>query len=69
MAKRHNMQWYDYLFFILLIAGGLNWGLVAFLNFDLVQFIVRAEVLDMIVKGLVFISAIYVAVWLSAGDR
>jgi len=48
---------------ILLVVGGLNWGLVGFFGFDLVAFIFGdASVLSRIVYSLVGISAVYVAV-------
>lgn len=51
----------DWVFIILLIVGGLNWGLVGFLQFDLVATIFgEASVLSRIVYGLVGISALYV---------
>jgi uncharacterized membrane protein YuzA (DUF378 family) len=51
----------------LLVIGGLNWGLVALAEFDLVAWLVGLEfgetnTLSRIVYGLVGISAIYVAV-------
>ena len=48
---------------ILVIVGGLNWGLVGFFGFDLVAAIFGdASVLSRIVYSLVGISAVYVAV-------
>ena len=47
--------------FILLIIGGLNWGLVGIFNFDLVATIFGdMSVLSRIVYAVVGISAIYV---------
>ena len=52
---------------ILLIVGGLNWGLVALFNFDLVAALTGAggfgnkNVLGALVYGLVGISALYMA--------
>jgi uncharacterized membrane protein YuzA (DUF378 family) len=47
--------------FILLVVGGLNWGLVA-LGFNLVNMIVGSwPMLETIVYGLVGLSAIYIA--------
>jgi len=45
---------------ILLIIGGLNWGLVGLFNFNLVEFIFGASTLASIVYILVGLSAIYV---------
>lgn len=47
----------------LTIIGGLNWGLVAFFDFDLVQFLVGSfEMMPDIVYGLVGLSALYLAI-------
>ena len=47
--------------FILLVVGGLNWGLVA-LGFNLVNMILGSwPMLEQIVYGLVGLSAIYIA--------
>ena len=52
---------------VLLVVGGLNWGLVALFNFDLVAVITGAgafgnkNILGAVVYGLVGISALYVA--------
>jgi len=46
---------------ILLIVGGLNWGLIGLLDFDLVGFIFGAmSIVSRIVFILVGLSAIYV---------
>ena len=61
------MKQLDALSTILLVVGGLNWGLVAFANFDLVAVITGAgsfgdkNALGTIVYGLVGIAAIYKA--------
>lgn len=45
---------------VLLVVGGLNWGLVGFFNFDLVAGIFGdATVISRIVYGLVGLCAIY----------
>lgn len=47
---------------VLVVVGGLNWGLVGLLNFDLVATIFgEMSVLSRIVYGLVGVSAVYVA--------
>ena len=56
----------DWLAAILLIVGGLNWGLVAALEFDLVATIVGLEfgevnALSRVVYGLVGLSAVWLA--------
>ena len=55
----------DLLATILLIVGGLNWGLVAFFNFDLVAVLTGAgafgnkNVIGVVVYGLVALAAVY----------
>lgn len=56
------MQPLHILTFILIIVGGLNWGLVGVLNFDLVAAIFGdGSILSRIVYTLVGLSAIYQA--------
>jgi len=51
----------DWLALILVIVGGLNWGLVSLLNWNLVDTLFGAmSTLSQIVYGLVGLSAIYV---------
>lgn len=60
---------------ILLVVGGLNWGLVAFANFDLVAAITGAgafgskNALGVVVYGLVGLAAIYQALGWKAIQR
>lgn len=59
------MKQLDILAAILLVVGGLNWGLVAVANFDLVAAITGAgafgnkNMLGVIVYGLVGLAALY----------
>lgn len=59
------MKSLDLLAVILLIVGGLNWGLVAFFNFDLVAAITGAgafgnkNMAGVIVYALVALAAVY----------
>ena len=58
----------------LLVIGGLNWGLVAIAEFDLVATVVGLEFgqtngLSRIVYGLVGLSAVYQAIRLSVPRR
>lgn len=56
-----NLNGLDWLFLILLIIGGLNWGLVGLFGFDLVKTIFGdMSVLSRVVYTLVGISAIYI---------
>lgn len=60
----------DVLVAILLVVGGLNWGLVGLLNFDLVATIFGAgSMLARIVYGLVGLSAVYQIVTIRAIQR
>jgi uncharacterized membrane protein YuzA (DUF378 family) len=51
----------DIIALILLIIGGLNWGLAIF-NINLVPLIFRVDILIKIVYALVGISAIYILI-------
>jgi len=51
----------DIIALILLIIGGLNWGLALF-NINLVPLIFRVDILIKIVYALVGISAIYILI-------
>ncbi|MBN1694983.1 DUF378 domain-containing protein [candidate division WOR-3 bacterium] len=51
----------DLIALILLIVGGLNWGLALF-NINLVPLIFRVDILIKIVYALVGLSAIYILV-------
>lgn len=54
----------DWLALVLVIVGGLNWGLVGFFQFDLVAWIFgdATTVLARIVYALVGLSAVYLLV-------
>ncbi len=61
------MKILDVIFAVLLVVGGLNWGLVAVANFDLVAFLFgmgfgETSSLSKIVYGLVGLAALYQAV-------
>ena len=65
------MKTLDFFTAVLLIVGGLNWGLVAIGEFDLVAAVVGEEfgttnAVSRIVYGLVGISAVYQALRLPA---
>jgi hypothetical protein len=59
------MKTLDVLAAVLLVVGGLNWGLVAMANFDLVAFLTQAggfgakNALGALVYGLVGLAALY----------
>jgi hypothetical protein len=62
------MKQLDIIAAILLIVGGLNWGLIALFGFDLVATITGAgsfgsrNVLGILIYGLVGLAAVYYAV-------
>jgi uncharacterized membrane protein YuzA (DUF378 family) len=62
------MKTLDVIVAVLLVVGGLNWGLVALANFDLVAFLTQAggfgakNAFGALVYGLVGASALYQAV-------
>ena len=65
------MKKLDLIAVVLLVVGGLNWGLVAIARFDLVAAISglafgETNALTRIVYGLVGLSAVYVAAQLRA---
>lgn len=62
------MKAIDVLAAVLLVVGGLNWGLVGFAQFDLVAAIFGGSdaILARIVYGLVGLSAVYQAASLKA---
>lgn len=64
MAKKKKMEWWDYLAIVLLIVGGLNWGLVGLLDFNLVSTIFGTSALATITYVAVGVSAVYSAYWL-----
>lgn len=54
------MKILDMIVLILLIIGGLNWGLVGVFNFNLVEFIFGTlPILVKVIYGLVGLSALY----------
>ncbi len=57
MAEKNALDW---IALVLVIVGGLNWGLVGLFNFDLVEAILGSiPVLQKIVYILVGLAAIY----------
>ena len=69
------MKALDMLATTLLVVGGLNWGLVALANFDLVAFLTRAgdfgskNALGVVVYALVGLAALYQATRLRSLSR
>lgn len=64
------MKTLDILMATLLIVGGLNWGLVGLLNFDLVATILgNMTMLSRIIYAVVGVSAVYMAVMMTSIQR
>lgn len=60
MPKAKGMKWYDWLAFVLLVVGGLNWGFVKFFGFNLAMKLSFGLLwLENIIYGAVFLSALY----------
>lgn len=60
MEKSKGPSGIDYLAFILVIVGALNWGLIGLLSFDLVAAIFgEMSMISRIVYDLVGISGVY----------
>jgi uncharacterized protein len=58
MAEKKVLDWIAY---IVLIIGGLNWGLIGLLNFDLIAFVFSSfMIFEKIIYLLIGISALYV---------
>lgn len=56
------MNFFDWLTLVLVVVGGLNWGLVGFFGFDLVATIFgQMTLITRLIYALVGLSAIYVA--------
>lgn len=55
-----KMSKLDWITFILLLIGGLNWGLVGFFSYDLVASLFGAtSMISRVIYGLVGLSALY----------
>ena len=53
------MKGLDYTLLTLVIIGAVNWGLIGFLDFNLVHFIFRSVMVDRIIYALVGLSGLY----------
>ncbi len=63
MAKLAKFNVWDWVAMVLLIIGGINWGLVGLFNFDLVAALFgEMSLFSRIIYVLVGISAIYLAI-------
>lgn len=53
-------NWLDIVALILIIIGGINWGLVGFFNFNLITFIFgTASMISRIIFALVGLAGVY----------
>jgi uncharacterized protein len=60
--ENRNMSFWDWTSLILVVIGGLNWGLVGFFGFNLVSFIFgNMSLVSRIIYALIGLSAIYTA--------
>ena len=59
----NHLTWLDWVAIILLVVGGLNWGIVGIFGFNIINAIFTSmEVVARIIYVLVGIAAVYVAV-------
>ena len=64
-----NMSTLDWVAFILILIGALNWGLVGLFNLDLVAMIFGTmSMLSRIIYSIIGIAAVYVA-FMSMGKK
>lgn len=55
----------DYVALVLLIIGAINWGLVGFMNMDLVASVLgHGTMLAKVVYGLIALCGLYAITWL-----
>jgi len=61
MAKKKGMKWLYHVVEILLIIGGLNWGLVGVFDFNLVAWLLGTGFVAKAIYTIVGVSALYLA--------
>jgi hypothetical protein len=54
-----NLDGWDWLSIVLVIIGGLNWGLIGFFRFDLVASVGTLSAISRIIYALVGLAALY----------
>lgn len=58
-----KFNWFDWIVMILIIVGGLNWGLIGFFNYDLVASLFGAgdmeEIVPRVIYAVVGLAALY----------
>jgi uncharacterized membrane protein YuzA (DUF378 family) len=59
MCKLNTLAW---IALVLVVIGGLNWGLVGVLNLDVVQLIFGASIISRLIYVLVGLAAIYLLI-------
>ena len=66
----NSLSTLDWVALVLVVVGGLNWGLIALMDLDLVAMLFGdMSMVSRIVYGLVGVSAIYVAVMMKSYSR
>ena len=66
----NSLSTLDWVALVLVVVGGLNWGLIALMDLDLVAMLFGdTSMVSRIVYGLVGVSAIYVAVMMKSYSR
>jgi uncharacterized membrane protein YuzA (DUF378 family) len=69
MFETKDMNVLDWLFLVMLVIGGLNWGFIGFFNYNLIEALFsNINLPPDIVYDLVGISAIY-AIWLTSSTQ
>jgi len=63
MILKNLMKILNWITFILIVIGGLNWGLIGITDFNLVTTIFGDGILTKIIYGLVGLSAIYMLIF------
>ncbi|HAV10989.1 MAG TPA: DUF378 domain-containing protein [Candidatus Moranbacteria bacterium] len=65
-----NLNVLDWITLILVIIGGVNWGLVGFFNFDLVATIFgNMTLISRVIYGLVGLSSLYLLFMLGSFSK
>ncbi|MCK5107711.1 MAG: DUF378 domain-containing protein [Nanoarchaeota archaeon] len=57
--KKSNMDTIDWIAFVLVIVGGLNWGLVGFFNYNIVYGLFGTGLMATVTYSLVGLAAVY----------
>jgi len=70
MTKKIKMNFLDWIALILVLIGGINWGLIGFLGFNLVDFLsmnnflIKTIIYDMV--GVASVYSIVRLIWLNS---